>query len=260
MAVRRRKTADSVALLAMLERAQASGGLVQEGPRRFRWDITTGCLDSYSIEWEAGGEPALFGLRRVPVTWVVIDCPCRRCAPCLRARAREWKARMRAEMAWASRSWMVTLTMRPDARHLMLSRARARYVAPDFDTRSLDEQARMLWAEFSLEITLYLKRVRKQSGAQLRMCVVAEQHADGFPHAHLILHERLGGGLATERILRRQWKWGFARASLTDVKAADYVAKYLTKTILARVRASVGYGAGFSGPAQRGPPSSVRGV
>lgn len=128
----------------------------------------------------------------------------------------------------------------------MLARARARWKAPDFDTRNEQQQFAGVWAQFSAEITLWMKRVRKNSGAALRTMCVAEAHRDGFPHAHLLMHERLGGGFTAERQLRTAWRWGFAQAKLAESRHANYIAKYLTKSALARVRASISYGSGVN--------------
>lgn len=249
---------DSVAFSALWERAVASGTLRQQSSRYWAWDIASGCERPYTVMVEGGGDPRFANHRPIGLTWMDIDVPCRRCRQCLRARARQWAQRARAEMAWSTRTWFVTLTMRPDARHLMLSRARARYAVPDFDTRSPEQQFAHVWAQFSAEITLWMKRVRKNSGAKLRMMCVCEAHADGFPHAHLLVHEHRSGGVTSERHLRTSWRWGFAQAKLAEVRHANYLAKYLAKANLARVRASVSYGIGADCPAMQSPDDPQR--
>lgn len=82
----------------------------------------------------------------------------------------------------------------------------------------------------------------------LRVCIVAEVHKDGEPHYHALIHEPDGSFPVTSRTLCDQWTLGFAKAKLVDTseasrsKTAWYVAKYLAKSCLARVRASIGYG------------------
>jgi hypothetical protein len=93
------------------------------------------------------------------------------------------------------------------------------------------------------EWTLWVKRVRKSVGA-LRYLVVAEAHADGFPHLHALVHE-------VDRAIRwrdlvPEWRMGFMHARLVrDADAAaSYVTKYVTKALYFkyRIRASQHYG------------------
>ena len=93
------------------------------------------------------------------------------------------------------------------------------------------------------DVTKWLKRVRKESGAKLRYILVAEAHKSGLPHYHMLVHEQVGGGQVGERTLRKQWAMGFSKWNLvTDKAPARYVCKYLTKAAAARVRASLNYG------------------
>ena len=69
---------------------------------------------------------------------------------------------------------------------------------------------------------------------------VVEAHKSGLPHVHLLVHDK---GDTTYRRLTDTWPLGFAHAKLVEGTAASrYVAKYLAKSALARVRASQGYG------------------
>lgn len=73
--------------------------------------------------------------------------------------------------------------------------------------------------------------------------MTTEAHADGFPHLHLLLHEYEGA--ATKRLLEEQWPLGISHWRLVnahDHKVPWYVAKYLTKSILAKPVASLRYG------------------
>lgn len=90
-------------------------------------------------------------------------------------------------------------------------------------------------------ITLWLKRVRKNSGAVIRYLLVAERHKTGLPHYHLLVHEM--GGVVRHRHLADSWSYGFTNFKLVlGGRPASYVAKYLGKSHDARVRASLGYG------------------
>lgn len=179
--------------------------------------------------------------------------PCRKCDVCLQHRRRLWTARALAETRAAPRTWFGSLTLRPEARLTMLSRARVRYaenetvnpatgeiVRDDLDALGLGAEFLALHREISSEITRYLKRVRKRSGASLRYLCVAERHKDGFPHYHMLLHE-VAGHVSWE-ILSSEWPLGFEKWKLADKSKAHYVCKYLAKSSVARVRASLDYG------------------
>lgn len=171
---------------------------------------------------------------------------CRRCAACLRARGRLWTARACSETAVAQRTWFGTLTVAPDHRTRLsyaadLAASRAR--CEPWSALSTPEQFRYLVDAASADLTLYLKRVRKNSKARLRYLLVSEAHKDGFPHFHVLIHEQEGH--VTYRQLSDGWRLGFSQFKLVpagDVKAAFYVCKYLSKSALTRVRASHRYG------------------
>jgi hypothetical protein len=99
------------------------------------------------------------------------------------------------------------------------------------------------------EITRTLKRIRTNSGARIRYLLVCEAHEgggphDGMPHWHILIHEH--EGKVTKRKLEASWRYGFSHFRLVDRQAtrtAWYVCKYLSKSALARVRASQSYGA-----------------
>ena len=129
----------------------------------------------------------------------------------------------------------------------MMCVARQRLVdrAVDFDALSNDKQFQARHQAIGPELTKFLKRVRKESAAMLRYCLVAEAHKSGLPHYHLVVHET-GGEPVRHKTLQGQWKLGYSNWKLVDIndsgKTAAYVAKYLSKSALARVRASKHYG------------------
>lgn len=180
--------------------------------------------------------------------WIDIEARCRKCAACLRARARMWTERAIAECRQAGRTWMGTLTLSPHQHHLMMCRAshRLKQSVVRWSSLSAEEQLSERHKEISKEITLWLKRVRKNSHAVLRFLLVMEQHKNGLPHYHVLIHE--GAVPVVKRVLEGEWKLGFSKFKLVEQEAralqrsARYVAKYLTKANEARVRASVGYG------------------
>jgi hypothetical protein len=112
----------------------------------------------------------------------------------------------------------------------------------DFDALDENDRYRQLHSEISKEITRFIKRVRKSSRAEIRVLCVAEAHKDGFPHYHILIHQ-MGDVPVLHRTLKTGWSWGFNQYKLVeDGRAASYVTKYLSKDVLARVRASLGYG------------------
>lgn len=170
---------------------------------------------------------------------------CRKCAPCLRRRSKMWTARAVTEVQASARTWFGTLTYAPQqqSRFINLSRARLLRQGVDFDALPFGEQFTELCRHAGAEVTMYLKRVRKESGASFRYLCVAEHHKSGLPHYHLLVHERHEGDLK-HAVLSKQWRrCGFEKWRLASTTAeAAYLCKYLSKTSVARVRASASYG------------------
>lgn len=169
------------------------------------------------------------------------------CQQCLQLRSSEWRYRATSEMRESARTWFGTLTLRPEEHHKMVSRARQRLWSggTDFDALSPHDQFMERMTEIGREVTLYLKRVRKESGARVRYLLVAEAHKTGLPHLHILVHEASADKPVRHKTLEGQWKLGFTRFKLAhDVKTASYVCKYISKALLARVRASLRYGQG----------------
>lgn len=169
---------------------------------------------------------------------------CRKCPDCLRHRARLWAARAADEIKVSQRTWFATLTLRPDRALQARYAAHARLDEPQ--GRCNDEGK--LFAEMARfvapELTLFLKRIRKNSSAKLRYLLVCEAHKSGIPHWHALIHEN-GSDPVTKRQLDEAWRWGFAKFKLIDgdeSTAPYYVSKYLSKSALTRVRASKSYG------------------
>lgn len=228
---------------AMAAKALASGNAVQTGPAHVRWDTAGNCERPHGTDFVGrpfkdhdDGERHAF--------YLTLMTRCRKCHACVEHRARLWRARARAEMRAASRTWLVTLTLSPEEQFAALTRARRRQSAKgeDFERASPAEQFQRRHNAISPLITKYIKRVRKQSGAPLRYMLVAEQHKSGAPHYHMLVHEIFPAYPVRHRVLSGEWKHGFTQCKLADVTAARYVCKYLTKSNLARVRASLSYG------------------
>lgn len=178
-----------------------------------------------------------------PPLHVDIAVRCRKCETCLKARAAMWRIRALTETKRAVRTWFGTLTFSPHERFLMMSSARLRLAAgsTDYDKLTDNEQFLELHRTIGPELTKWMKRVRKNSGSTLRFLLVAEAHKDGFPHYHCLVHEY--AGVVRHKVLSTTWRHGFTQWKLVeDDRQAAYVCKYLSKSSLARVRASKDYG------------------
>lgn len=167
---------------------------------------------------------------------------CRKCMPCRRYKRAVWTERTAAEMVQARRTWFGTLTVAPHWRHILVMKGEAG-LGPK---PTQDAWFNAVFAELGREISLWLKRARKAAGREtrLRYFLAAEPHSDGFPHAHILVHEVAGS--ISYRELRSTWRIGFSSFSVVrePEKARHYCAKYITKGDLgARVRASLRYGA-----------------
>ncbi|MEM2002445.1 MAG: hypothetical protein QXT77_07365 [Candidatus Methanomethylicaceae archaeon] len=235
--------------------------------RRWRRSFAGNCASPVTLELNARPEWRNRKFLVVPKEGmsmtVEIEVPCRKCGPCLRRRAAHWRMRALAEYraaeARGARSWFSTLTIRPEVRQHILDQVRSNIgyrrerksgepITLDFDALSPEEQFREKHRFISKEITRYVKRVRTNARAELRILCVAEVHEGGGalhgePHYHMLWHETSPECPVRKQVLVSAWAWGFSQHKLVkDPKQATYLCKYLTKSNLARVRASVDYG------------------
>lgn len=174
-----------------------------------------------------------------------LHTPCRKCDACRRARQSLWSFRAKAETQLAPRTWFGTITLNPEAHRRFLAQARvdASAAGLDLDLLPFGEQFKRLHAQISRQLTKYIKRVREESNAPIRYLLVAETHKSGIPHYHMLLHEVDADKTVKHACLEAQWPFGFTKWKLvTDYNQATYLCKYLSKSAVARVRASVGYG------------------
>lgn len=182
---------------------------------------------------------------KIPMN-LTITTPCRKCKNCLSARKSLWRYRVRAEVAAAGRTWFGTLTLAPEQHYLMLERARSKAQKSHVPWNELAEPERFKrQADASLEeVTKYIKRVRKQSKVPLRYFLITEKHKSGLPHFHMLIHETALKPV-THRILSSQWTLGFEKWKLLpfdDPGSAEYLCKYLSKSVENRIRNSFRYG------------------
>ena len=173
------------------------------------------------------------------------EFPCRKCARCLARRASHWRYSALVELAMSSRTWMATFTLNPRERFIVDIKRQSRQDPVGWSADKIFADRHRIISRY---FTLYFKRLRKNNPElKLRYLLVVEQHKDGWPHYHALLHER--GPAITKRELESEWKFGFTNFKLVDThdkRVVTYVTKYIAKQALARIRASLRYGDGLS--------------
>lgn len=176
---------------------------------------------------------------------VEITARCRKCAQCLRKRANEWGHRASIEVARSARTWFGTITLSPDRAYHYRQAAIARW-RPNGDLEA--EPDGVLFAKWqnaiAVEFTLMFKRLRN-AGYRFRYMLVVEAHQSGTPHFHALVHEQDPEVPLRHAVLTAAWTQGFTNWKLVDKeepKVVWYAVKYLSKSKLARVRSSLGYG------------------
>lgn len=238
--------------------AMSSETFERLGSRRGVWDVSRDCETPVPVVMHSRAtgsiRRALHG-GQVHGMELTLLTPCRRCQTCLRKKARLWRDRALAEIHASPRTWFGTLTLRPDV-HVWIDRLAATRCA-NFWERTERQKFGARAEVVGIETTKFLKRVRKNAGAQYRYLLVVETH-DGpetseayrmWPHMHMLVHEVPGEPQITKRVLERAWHHGFSQWRLTrDDEAAWYVSKYLTKASEERTRASLGYGSSTARP------------
>lgn len=249
--------------MALLIGDALDGGATRQTANRYEWDVSRGCKEPVVTEINSSGVKGS----------VTILAACRRCEVCGENRRRMWAARAWCEARSAVRNWQVTLTLRPEeqvrARYKAIRAAERRGL--EWSALSAEQQFQRRCQVIGDDISLWLARVRRRCveewtlqgvevSASFRYLLVAEQHESGEPHFHLLLHE-----LSELQPIRNDWlckpprrptmrewwmppqidaRWhlGFVNMKLKAPDKVAYVAKYLTKSLLARVRASKRYG------------------
>lgn len=246
--------------VARLIRVALDAGGVQHSMVYYSWNVAGNCERPHVVEF--AGRPRDEGYKTVAIErgrkatlYLEMHTRCRACSACLNARRRLWVGRAVAEVKAASRTWFGSLTYKPQEHVRMLAHLR-HTSASDFDALASAEQFRLLAQVSGADLTLWLKRVRKISRAPLRYLAVAERHKSGMVHWHLLVHELDAAKPVRHALLKGQWasRHGYCDWKLVDdtsTGSARYVAKYLGKSIEARVRASLDYGTPPSGIVQR---------
>lgn len=248
---------DQTRFLSLYTRASESGTLISNGITNV-WVLSRKCENPVlrtvssvflydtikSAHSKHGMHPlAESGFFKYPfhgerTVYMDIEVSCRKCRPCIKLKSYLWSERMKRELLNAPRTWWCTFTYNPRYRAELLFRS-----SPEAGR----ETTARLTDLVKQDMTKMLKRLRK-AGLKIRYFAVMEHHKDGFPHLHMLLHEQVRGEV-THRILTNHWPFGFVKCKLVNLtlpdsasKVSRYVAKYMTKTADARVRASLKYG------------------
>lgn len=255
-------------LSAIAEKALLNGGVLRSLPEDATVSLTDRVNTGTVLDWNIAGscnsnrevllaatttkDGQLHRLR------VYLTVRCRKCGPCLKFRAMNWRERCEAEISSANRTWFGSLTFTP----LQHSRADHEIAlkaieGSELDPSLLDNEKvqwilsmlspETLWVErqrvLGREMTLYMKRLRESLDVPLRYIIITERHKmklRGRPHFHVLIHET--GAPIRKRQLKQAWSGGHVSFKLADRASAFYVTKYLTKESSARVRASFQYG------------------
>lgn len=232
-----------------------SSGLVFRTPISGEWDISSNCENAVPVTL-TGRAGRISGNHMVKSKLdkssyeLLLQTRCRKCPSCLRARSRRWAHRSKVEIEHAPRTWFGTFTLNPFNAFMLTARTSARLTrgGTEYGLLSPPEQFAELVSEYGAELTKYLKRLRKNTGAPFRYILVAERHKSGVPHWHCLIHEQDPARPIRHASLTAGYKLGFTQFKLCDdSKTAWYVAKYLSKSAECRVRASKRYGS----PSQR---------
>ena len=257
----------------MIAQALAGGGRRLYG-NTFEWDVSKGCQLPFRVVFHTTGIGGT----------VELLSPCRsNCEVCLRDRSRLWRRRATVEGQQATRNWLVTLTLSPDQHYkaTLLAERKLRHAGVTWAELPPGRQFAAKANVVGAEVQKWLKRVRKRCTQEwplaelreakvvlpatlIRYLLVVEQHVSGEPHWHLLLHEQSEWTPIRHDWLNKaprengpqvdaRWPLGFASYKLIPAERCTYVAKYLSKSLLVRVRASKRYGelaasAGDEGP------------
>lgn len=242
-------------LAALANRALQHGATYVDGANAIEWDVNAYCENPFNRTLHARGydrelRKHKWATRPGSLSVHLTGLPCRKCRKCLYIRANGWRERIAEEFTRHERTWFVTLTFNPFWQQKLFMEEMALknssgWLDSDFDTKEAEWRLRAMGA--SRLLTKWLKRVRKplagEEAVGLRYVAVTERHKTGLPHLHLLMHEEFGK-LTYRRIVDRWTRYGFADASLVRdrLKTGWYVAKYVTKDSLTRMRASEKYG------------------
>lgn len=201
---------------------------------------------------------------------------CRKCQPCKRHKSKFWAARATSEVQAHPRTRFLTGTLSPYMRHFFRMRAphaihaeawgKLSYKARSALLRELPTdtqkqhwellskpaQDRALLRVVNHRIDGYLARVRRRNPGKFRYMLVYETHKDGELHVHALIHDDGKHTSPSERDFRLEWRKHFMskvfqiKTVENDQDAPWYCCKYISKSMMGRVRCSLSYGGAFT--------------
>ncbi len=154
---------------------------------------------------------------------------CRWCPVCERASSYYWFKRAEMEIIRAKKSCFFTGTFNKTVRQTLKIRA-----------TSKQEEMKLAYSV----VTGYHKLIEAWMDCPIRYLYVVEEHKDGTPHIHALLHFQKNVPI---RWLNSSWPFGYHNVKLAREETAKYVCKYVTKSRMSntRLRASKKYGLPF---------------
>lgn len=177
---------------------------------------------------------------------------CRKCEGCRKERRMMWTARAAREWRQSTRTWFVTLTLRPEDHYKLQTQVRVDVAAEGGNIDAMEPRDRLerFLVAYRHRMDLFLMRLRtglrQQGWSQLRFRYlwVPEPHKSGAIHFHMLLHEVSDEMPIRKERIEAAWPHGFIKAKLVkSEEAARYVTKYLGKHHFeGRIRASTRYG------------------
>lgn len=155
-----------------------------------------------------------------PVEMSGVQLPCGQCGHCRRNRASEWKTRLMNELEYWTDSCFLTLTYSDEE-------------LPEDE--SLEPE----------ELTLFIKRFRKEVGVKIKYYAVGEYGEEELrPHYHMIVFGipydwqgfvRLFPAATDEKLKGmvgvKSWTHGFAHVGTVTRDSIEYVTGYVTKAL-----------------------------
>jgi len=177
---------------------------------------------------------------------------CRKCGACMRERRRMWTERAAREWRQSTRTWFITLTLRPEEHYLLQTRVRVRLqeAGVDFDRMEPRDRLAEVLKDYRHRMSQYVNRLRvglRLKGwktVSFRYLWVPEPHKSGAIHFHMLLHEVSEDQQVVAARIKAAWPFGFTTCKLVESEnAARYVTKYLGKHHFeGRLNASLHYG------------------
>lgn len=185
-----------------------------------------------------GAEAAPVGFEREKAHTLSNLVRCRRCEACLKERRWMWTERAAKEWREATRTWLVTLTLRPGEHYKLATTTRKRLEAQGEDFDKIDPRRRLeeSMVEYRDIMRRYVNRLRKglvEKGwplVKFRYLWVPEPHKSGQIHFHMLLHETRDDMRIPKKRIEEMWGLGFVAAKeIKSEQGARYATKYLGK-------------------------------